>query len=104
MTSRMTCTVAIVGAGPVGLTLALDLASRGIDTVIVTGVDAPMGTAVRVSGRDAGPIGTPIDGKAVAIVRLDRFDGGEVTVADKPVTVTLPSWATDRLGESAVAE
>jgi folate-binding protein YgfZ len=72
--------------------------------IIVTGVDAPMGTTVKVAGRDAGTIGTPVDGKAVAIVRLDRFDGGEVTVADKPVTVTLPSWATYRLGESAVAE
>jgi folate-binding protein YgfZ len=71
---------------------------------VVSGVDAPMGTAVKVAGRDAGTIGTPVDGKAVAIVRLDRFDGGEVTVADKPVTVTLPSWATYRLGESAVAE
>jgi 2-polyprenyl-6-methoxyphenol hydroxylase-like FAD-dependent oxidoreductase len=35
MTSRITRTVAIVGAGPVGLTLALDLASRGISTVII---------------------------------------------------------------------
>ena len=72
--------------------------------VIVSGVDAPRGTPVKVAGREAGSIGTPVDGKAVAIVRLDRFDGGEVTVADKPVIVTLPSWATYRLGESAVAE
>jgi folate-binding protein YgfZ len=72
--------------------------------VIVSGVDAPMGTPVLVGGRDSGAIGTPVGGKAVAIVRLDRFDGGEVTVAGKPVTVTLPSWATYRLGESAAAE
>src|SRR5688572_1700347 len=35
MTSHITRTVAIVGAGPVGLTLALDLASRGVSVVIV---------------------------------------------------------------------
>jgi folate-binding protein YgfZ len=72
--------------------------------VIVTGVDATVGTPVKVNGREAGPIGTPVDGRAVAIVRLDRLDGGEVTVGDKPVTVTLPPWATYRLGESAAAD
>jgi tRNA-modifying protein YgfZ len=72
--------------------------------VIVSGVDAPAGTAVVVGGRDAGAIGTPVGGKAVAIVRLDRFDGGEVTVGGKPVEITLPAWATYRLGESAAAE
>jgi 2-polyprenyl-6-methoxyphenol hydroxylase-like FAD-dependent oxidoreductase len=35
MTSHITRTVAIVGAGPVGLTLALDLASRGVSVVIL---------------------------------------------------------------------
>ena len=72
--------------------------------VIVDGADAPMGTPVLVGGRDSGAIGTPVGGKAVAVVRLDRFDGGEVTVGGKPVTVTLPAWATYRLGESAAAE
>ena len=72
--------------------------------VIVSGVDAPLGTAVKVGGRDAGTIGTPVGGKAVAIVRLDRFDGGEVTMDGKPVTITLPDWATYRLGESASAD
>ena len=68
--------------------------------VILEGTDAPMGTPVLAGGRDSGMTGTPVGGKAVAIVRLDRFDGGEVTVAGKPVTVTLPAWATYRLGES----
>jgi folate-binding protein YgfZ len=68
--------------------------------VIVSGVDAPAGMPVLAGGRDSGAIGTPVGGKAVAIVRLDRFDGGEVTVGGKPVTVTLPDWATYKLGES----
>jgi tRNA-modifying protein YgfZ len=72
--------------------------------VIVSGVSAEAGSAVTAGGRDAGAIGTAVDGKAVAIVRLDRFDGGEVTVDGKPVTLTLPEWATYRLGESAGAE
>ena len=72
--------------------------------VIVSGVDAPAGTPVIAGSREAGTIGMPVGGKAVAIVRLDRFDGGEVTVGGKPVTVTLPDWATYRLGESATAE
>jgi folate-binding protein YgfZ len=72
--------------------------------VIVSGVDAEKGAPVVVGGREAGVIGTPVDGKAVAIVRLDRFDGGEVTVGGRPVTVTLPGWATYRLGESSAAE
>jgi folate-binding protein YgfZ len=72
--------------------------------VIVSGIDAPAGTPVVAAGREAGAIGTPVGGKAVAIVRLDRFDGGEVSVGGKPVTVALPDWATYRLGESAAAE
>jgi folate-binding protein YgfZ len=68
--------------------------------VIVSGVEAAAGTPVLAGGRDAGMIGMPVGGRAVAIVRLDRFDGTEVTVAGKPVTITLPSWATYRLGES----
>ena len=72
--------------------------------VVLSGVEAPMGTAVVAGGRDSGAIGTPVGGSAVAVVRLDRFDGGEVTVAGKPVTVALPAWATYRLGESAAAE
>jgi folate-binding protein YgfZ len=72
--------------------------------VIVSGADVPAGSAVVVGGRESGTIGKVVGGKAVAIVRLDRFDGGEVTVAGKPVRVTLPEWATYRLGESAAAE
>lgn len=72
--------------------------------VIVSGVDAVAGTPVMAGGRDSGVIGTPVDGRAVAIVRLDRFDGGEVTVDGRPVTIALPLWATYRLGESAAAE
>jgi tRNA-modifying protein YgfZ len=72
--------------------------------VIVTGVTAPAGTPIVAGGREAGTVGSAVEGKAIAIVRLDRFDGGEVTVAGAPVSVTLPDWATYRLGESAPAD
>jgi folate-binding protein YgfZ len=68
--------------------------------VIVSGVEAPPGSAVVAGGREAGTIGRVVDGRAVAVVRLDRFDGGEVTVDGKPVTLSLPEWATYRLGEA----
>ncbi|HEX4297434.1 MAG TPA: folate-binding protein [Devosia sp.] len=71
--------------------------------VIVSGIEGT-GGAVLAGGREAGTTGRVVGGKAVAIVRLDRFDGGEVTVDGKPVTVALPEWATYRLGESAGAE
>ena len=49
-------------------------------------------------------IGMSIGGKAVAILRLDRItDPDAVTVADKPVRLILPDWASYGFGE-AVAE
>ena len=72
--------------------------------VIVSGIDALAGSSVNVDGRDSGTIGQVVDGKAVAIVRLDRFDGGEVTVGGKPARVALPDWASYRLGESVPAD
>lgn len=72
--------------------------------VIVSGVDAPAGTAITVGGRESGSIGMAVGGKAVGVARLDRFDGGEAQVDGKPVTITLPDWATYRLGESPAAD
>lgn len=69
--------------------------------VIVTGVDAPSGTPVVASGREAGSVGEVVDGRAVAILRLDRITDAEaVTVADRPVKLLLPAWATYGLGEA----
>lgn len=68
--------------------------------VIVSGVPDGEDRAVRVGAREAGTVGKVVGGQAVAIVRLDRFNGGEVTVGGNPVSVALPGWATYRLGES----
>ena len=70
--------------------------------VIVSGLGgAPVGASVNASGRDAGAIGTPVDGRAVAILRLDRItDLGAVTVDGTPVQLSLPDWATYQFGEA----
>jgi folate-binding protein YgfZ len=70
--------------------------------VIVSGVDAAAGTAVIAGTREAGTIGQVVDGKAVAIIRLDRItDPAAVTVAGKPVQLALPGWATYAFGDVA---
>lgn len=72
--------------------------------VIVSGLDAPAGTPVIAGGREAGTIGQVVNGDAVAILRLDRItDVTAATVDGKPVTLTLPAWATYQFGE-AVSE
>jgi folate-binding protein YgfZ len=74
--------------------------------VIVSGLaaEAAAGTPVIAEGREAGSIGRPVDGRAVAILRLDRLDDATASVADQPVQLALPDWASYRFGESAVAE
>ena len=68
--------------------------------VIVSGIDAPAGSALAAGSREAGNIGQVVDGKAVAILRLDRItDLDAVTVDGKPVALSLPDWATYTFGE-----
>ncbi len=70
--------------------------------VIVTGVEIEAGAEVVASGRVAGALGQVADGRAVAVLRLDRItDVTAVTVNGKPVTVELPSWANYAFGEAA---
>ncbi len=71
--------------------------------VLVSGVVTP--GAVVAGERDAGVLGSVVDGHAVAIVRLDRVDDpSALTVAGQKVTVALPSWATYRFGDVAAEE
>jgi folate-binding protein YgfZ len=70
--------------------------------VIVSDIDAISGSEVVASGRVAGTVGEVVDGRAVAILRLDRItDPSDVTVHGKPVRLELPQWATYQFGESA---
>ena len=73
--------------------------------VIVSGIEGAAGSPVLASGREAGTLGEVVDGRAVAILRLDRITDLEaVSVAGKPVTLTLPDWATYNFGETAAEE
>ena len=73
--------------------------------VIVSGIAAPAGTSVIAGGREAGTIGQVVDGRAVAILRLDRItDPGAVTVDGKPVSVALPDWASYAFGDKVAEE
>lgn len=72
--------------------------------VIVSGIEGEAGQAVMANGREAGTVGQVVDGRAVAIVRLDRItDPAAVTVGGRPVHIELPVWANYRLGD-AIAE
>lgn len=69
--------------------------------VIVSGITATRGSAVVAGNREAGTLGQLVNGKAVAILRLDRItDPNAVTVDGNPVTLTLPAWANYSFGES----
>lgn len=73
--------------------------------VIVSGVTAPAGAAVIAGGREAGQIGQVAEGKAVAIIRLDRIiDPTAVTTGDATVTLNLPQWASYAFGDVAADE
>jgi|SRR5215217_6529509 len=73
--------------------------------VIISGVDAPSGTPVIAGGREAGTIGQVVDGKALAVLRLDRITyTTAATVDGKPVTLSLPAWATYQFGEAVTEE
>jgi len=68
--------------------------------VLVSGVPngAAAGAPVMIADREAGPIGTPADGRAVGILRLDRISGQAATVGGLPVDLSLPGWATYTFG------
>jgi folate-binding protein YgfZ len=75
--------------------------------LIVSGLPdgAAPGAPLMVGEREVGTIGLMQDGRAVAIVRLDRVaDAHAATFAGLPVELHLPRWATYRLGETADAE
>jgi folate-binding protein YgfZ len=63
---------------------------------------AAAGAPLMVGEREVGTIGSVLEGKAVAIVRLDRVPHAEAaSFANLPVLLHLPDWATYEFGESA---
>ncbi|WP_172122620.1 MULTISPECIES: folate-binding protein YgfZ [unclassified Devosia] len=73
--------------------------------VIVDGVDAPSGSAVLAGDREAGRLGQVVNGRALAIIRLDRISDPEAaSVEGKPVRLSLPAFASYAFGESTPDE
>lgn len=65
----------------------------------------PEGGVIMADGREAGTAGRPVDGSAVAIVRLDRItDPAAVTIGGQPGRLALPAWATYAFGETVPAD
>ena len=72
--------------------------------VVVAGPIAS-GAAVSAGGREAGSLGQVVNGRAVAILRLDRIgDPAAVSVEGQGVSVALPEWARYQFGESSGEE
>lgn len=69
--------------------------------VIVSGEALESGRAVQVGTREAGTLGTAIDGKAVAIVRIDRVKKDAAPeVGGNTVQLALPDWASYDFADS----
>lgn len=69
--------------------------------VLVEGESMAAGAPVMAGERNAGVLGMEIDGKAIAILRLDRISDPEAaTVNGHRVSLALPHWADYAFGDS----
>jgi tRNA-modifying protein YgfZ len=72
--------------------------------VLAINIPAGDNKTVLADGRDSGTLGASADGRAVAIVRLDRIDPeGTAFVGETPITLTLPAYANYVFGEAETA-
>lgn len=55
----------------------------------------PAGTEVLAGSLRAGEVLSGVDGRAMALLRLDRIEGAELTVDGRPVRVERPAWIAD---------
>ncbi|WP_196259576.1 YgfZ/GcvT domain-containing protein [Pelagibacterium limicola] len=68
--------------------------------VLARGVSGMRGETVTVNGKNAGTLGTPVDGDAVAVVRIDKVGAdGAAAINGAPVTLVLPGWASYRFAD-----
>jgi folate-binding Fe-S cluster repair protein YgfZ len=68
--------------------------------IVFSGAAPPPGTAVLAGELRAGEVRSGVDGRAMALLRLDRI-GGELAVDGRPVRVERPAWLAAALGEEA---
>ncbi|WP_436015345.1 CAF17-like 4Fe-4S cluster assembly/insertion protein YgfZ [Phenylobacterium sp. LjRoot219] len=69
--------------------------------IVFDGPPPPPGAEVLAGTLRAGEVCAGIDGRAIAMLRLDRIAGG-LEVDGRPVRVERPAWIAEALGEHAL--
>ena len=78
-----------------------DLVAAGSKQVFLVAHTLAHIVRIMVGDREAGTIGQVTDGKAVAILRLDRVpDAHAASCGGLPVSLHLPAWAPYGFGEA----
>ena len=60
--------------------------------VTFEGASPPFGTEILAGTLRAGEVLSGMEGRAMALVRLDRIEGAALTVDGRPVRVDWPIW------------
>ena len=60
--------------------------------IVFDGPPPPLGAEVLAGDLRAGEVLSGRDGRAIALLRLDRIDGADLTVEGRPVRVERPDW------------
>ena len=60
--------------------------------IVFEGEAPPFGAEVMAGTLRAGEVLSGGDGRAIALLRLDRIEGAELTVQGRPVTALKPGW------------
>jgi folate-binding protein YgfZ len=63
--------------------------------IVFEGAPPPVGAEVLAGELRAGEVLTGVEGRAMALLRLDRIANAELTVDGRPVRVARPDWAPD---------
>jgi len=66
------------------------------------GAPPPYGAEVLAGELRAGEVLSGVEGRAMALLRLDRLEGASLTVDARAVTLEPPSWFQEMLGETVV--
>jgi len=69
--------------------------------IVFDGPPPAFGAEILAGELRAGEVLSGIDGRAMALVRLDRARGAALTVEGRPVRTEVPAWMSPALGEEA---
>ncbi len=70
--------------------------------IVFEGPPPAPGTEILTGDLRAGEVLSGMDGRAMALLRLDRALGAELTVDGRPARVDIPSWFPQSAGDNAV--